>query len=141
MVMNRFEQDKFNVMLGKALRGHRESVPADFAHRVLSQVEEVSRRRVLARFVLQERLAIAACIAVAASVVVVAVLFSGAVSEILEGLTAGLVGRSVTFVQESPQTIRALGEQWRFILVSAAAVGFCIYGLVDVFFSDRLRTL
>jgi uncharacterized protein involved in cysteine biosynthesis len=138
---SRFEQDKFDEVLGQALKSHSESIPADFTQRMLSQIEQTDHKTILARVVLQERIALAACIAVAFLVVLVAAIFSGAVSEVLEGLTAGLVGRSVAFVEESLQTIQALGVQWRFILVVAAAISFCIYGLVDMFFGDRLRML
>lgn len=141
MIINRFEQDRFDVMIEKALKTHCEPVPADFTHRVLSRVEEVSQRRILAHVVLQGRLAIAACIVVAVLAVVVAVVLPEDTAGVFGRLAGGLVDDSVAFVEAMPQAIQALSGQWRLILVSAAAIGFCIYGLVDVFFGDRLRIL
>ncbi len=71
------KEDKFDEMLGRALRGSSEPVPAHFTDRMLRQIEEAEQQRILAQVVLQERLALAGCIALSIIAIVVAAVFPG----------------------------------------------------------------
>jgi len=137
--MSRFDTDKFDMMLGQALKKHSEAVPVDFTSRMMTQIEESCRQKMLAQVILRERLALAACVAVAVLTVFVAVVLPGAAAGVFDRVAAGLVDQGRTLAEQLPQTAKTVSGAWRLIMVIGAAAGFCIYGLVDLLFGDRLR--
>ena len=84
------KEDKFDEILGRALRRSSEPVPADFTDRMLRQIEEAEQQKILAQVVLQERLALAGCIVLGITTIVVAAVFPG----IATSSKGGLGGRS-----------------------------------------------
>jgi hypothetical protein len=138
---NKFNTGQFDKMLRQALKKHSEPVPADFTTRMMSNVEETSRQKMLAAVILRERLAIAACITVAVLTAVVAIGFPGVAAGVFDRVAAGLVDQSRAFIEGLPTTAKAVSGAWRFVAAIAAVVGFCIYGLIDSLFGDRLRLL
>ena len=129
--------DKFDRMLLQALQRHTESVPAGFTARLLGQIKQAQEQKILARVVLQERLALAACIALAGTVVVLGSLFPDVVVTAFRSIADGVTARGETLIEEIPQTIKALGEQWRLYTILGAALAFSIYSLVELLVGDR----
>jgi hypothetical protein len=73
--MSAEKREKFDKILYQALKRHSEPVPADFAGRMLRQIREAENRRILARVVMEERLALAGCIVLGIMAIVAVVVF------------------------------------------------------------------
>jgi len=129
--------DKFDRMLLQALQRHSEPVPAGFTTMVLRQVRETQEQRILARVVLQERLALAACITLAAFAVLVAAVFPEIVAAAFRGITTSLTGQGEGLVDRIPQAAKGLSGQWQLYCVLGAALGFAIYSLAELLVGDR----
>jgi len=139
MTADSLSEDKFDRMLAHALRQHLEPVSAGFRGMVLDQIKQVEEQRLLARVILQERLALAACITLIGAVIVGAAVFPDAVAAALRGFSAALVGRGEALTDRIPQTVRAVGGEWQLYTVLAFVSGFAIYSLVELLVGDRLR--
>ena len=138
MLRNRPNEDKFDQMLGRALRRHSEPVPADFTERMLRRIEEAEERQVLARVVLQERLALAGSIILGIAAIVVVVFFPGRVTGIFGSIAGSFTEQSGALIGKIPQTIEAVRGEWQFYTVMGAVFGFAVYSLVDLLLGDRL---
>jgi hypothetical protein len=125
---NEFNKDEFDEMLRTELRGHTEPVPADFAAKMLKRIREAEERRILARVILQERLALAGCIALGAAVIVLAVMYPGIANTLTEQV-AGL-GDKLT------KAVSAVRLDWQILVVFAGVLGFAAYGLWDLLVGD-----
>ena len=136
MPADKLNEDKFDEVLGRALRGHTEPVPDDFADRMLRQIKEAEERRILARVVLQERVALAGCIVLGImAIVAVAVFPSVAVSlKELVGTSLNRITQIVGAVRELP-----LRYEWQLYTVFAGVFGFAVYSLVDLLVGDSWR--
>jgi sensor domain CHASE-containing protein len=66
---------RFNEMLKKNLKQHRESIRKDFAQELWAKIQKAEQQKVLAKVVRQERLAFAAFILLPAGMVIVIVAF------------------------------------------------------------------
>ena len=123
------KEDKFDEMLGRALRRSSEPVPADFTDRILRQIEEAEQRKILGRVVLQERLALAGCIVLGIIAIVVAVVFPG----IATSFTKQMGG----FIDKIPQAIEAVSNEWQlYMTVFVGVFGFAVYSLLDLLVGD-----
>jgi hypothetical protein len=128
------KEDKFDEMLGRALRRSPEPVPADFTNRILRQIEKAEEQRILAQVVLQERLALAGCIALGITTIVAAVVFPG----IATSFTKQMGG----FIGKIPQAIEVVSNEWQLYLrqsymtVFAGVFGFAVYTLLDSLVGD-----
>ena len=69
------KDDKFDEMLGRTLRSSSQAVPADFTQKMLNQIRQAEEQKILARVVLQERLALAGCIVFGAAAIVAVAAF------------------------------------------------------------------
>jgi len=139
MPANRLSEDNFDRMLGRALRSSSEPVPADFTERMLERLRESEQRRILARIVLQERLALAGCIVLVAAAVTAVLVFPDTAAELLQRAVGGFKAQGGAFVDRIPQTIEAFCGQWQFYSILAIVFGFAVYSLVGLFVGDRLR--
>ncbi|UCC23117.1 MAG: hypothetical protein JSW23_03390 [Planctomycetota bacterium] len=128
MAGNEFNKDEFDEMLGAELRQHTEPVPPDFTAKMLRRIREAEERRILARVVLQERLALAGCVALGAAVIVLAVVYPG-IADALTQQVAGL-GDKLT------KTVSAARLDWQILVVFAGVLGFAAYGLWDLLAGD-----
>jgi len=129
--------DRFDRMLSQSLQRHSEPVPAGFTAMVLRQIRETQEQRILARVVLQERLALAACITLAGLTIVVAAVFPEIAAAAFRGITASLTGQGENLIDGIPQAVKVLSGQWRLYSVLGAAFAFAIYGLVELLVGDR----
>ncbi len=121
-------EDGFDRMLRNALSGHKELVRSDFADDVLRQIQVRAQRKILAKVILQERLALAGCILLPITAVVVMLVFGEAVGGIsvwAKDIYGGLL-----------QAILTQQIEWRNLGVFVVAAGFAVYSVFDLFFAD-----
>ncbi len=134
------KDDKFDRMLGRTLRSSSPGAPADFSERMLRRIRQAEEQKILARVVLQERLALAGCIVFAAAAIVAVAAFPGAIAAVFQGVARSFTERGGALVDRIPQTIETVRGQWQLYTVIAAMVGFAVYSLVDLLAGDRLKT-
>jgi len=134
------KDDKFDEMLGRTLRSSSQTVPADFTQKMSGRIRQAEEQKILARVVLQERLALAGCIVFGAAAIVAATAFPGTITAVFQSIVGSFTQRSGTLVSRIPQTIETVRGQWQLYTVLAAMAGFAVYSLVDLLAGDRLRT-
>jgi len=139
MLRDRSSEDKFDEMLGRALRGHSEPVPADFTGRMLKRIEEAEEREVLTRVVWQERFALAGSIILGVAAIVAVVFFPGRIGGVFGSITRGFAERGGTLFDSMPQTIESVRDQWQLYVVLGVVLVFAVCSLVDLLLGDRLR--
>jgi hypothetical protein len=139
MIPDKLNEENFDHMLSQALQRHREPVPADFTDTMLRRVKQAEQQRILAHVVLQERLALAACIALASALVIVAVAFPGTAIGALRGVAADLAGQGQALISRFGQAADIFSGDWRVYVILASVLGFAVYSLVELFVGDRLR--
>jgi hypothetical protein len=88
---------------------------------------------------LQERLALAGCIVLAAAAVAAVVVFPDAIAQVFRSAAGGFTEQGRVFIDRIPQAVEAVQGQWQFYTVLAAVFGFAVYGLAGLFVGDRLR--
>ncbi|MFB0556046.1 MAG: hypothetical protein ACETWQ_22310 [Phycisphaerae bacterium] len=132
--------DKFDEMLGRALRSSSEPVPADFTKKMLRRIRQADEQKILAHVILQERLALAGCIVFGAAAIVAFVAFPGAIAAVFQSVAGSFTQRGGALVDRIPQTIETVRGQWQIYTVFAAMAGFAVYSIVDLLAGDRLRT-
>ena len=134
------KDDKFNEMLGRALRSSSEPVPTDFTERMLVRIRRAEEQKILAHVVLQERLALAGCIVFGAAAIVAVAAFPGAIAAVFQSAAGSFTARGGALVDRIPQTIETVLGQWQLYTVLAAMAGFAVYSLFDLLAGDGLRT-
>lgn len=140
MSASRSDDSPFDRMLAGALKKHREPVPADFTARVLQQIELADERRLLSRIVWQERMALAACVAVALGVVVVAGAFPGAAEWLFQHAIGAVTQQGTDVFGSVLQKAEALKLGSGFWLALIPVGAFALYAILDAAFGDRLST-
>ena len=120
---------QFDRMLEQALRRHTESVPVDFTDKMLSQIREKQQQEILARVVLQERLALAGCITLGIMVVAVAVVFPGIAVSLTEWVEI--------FIGKAAHIIDAAGSRWQFYMFLVGVFGYAVYSFLDLLLGDN----
>ncbi len=134
------KDDKFGEMLGQTLRSSSQAVPADFTQRMLGRIRQAEEQKILARVVLQERLALAGCIVFGAAAIVVAAAFPDTITAVFYSIVGSFTARGGALVNRIPQTIETVRGQWQLYMVLTAMAGFAVYSLVDLLAGDRLKT-
>jgi len=117
------EEDKFDEMLKNTLQRCSWAAPDDFADRMLRQVREAEARRILAKVILQKRLAMMCCVISSVVVVVAAIAFPG--------IAGNLTEQSKVFIGVVVRTVEIISSQWRFYTIFVGMLGFVIYSFVD----------
>ena len=122
-------EKQFDRILTGGLRRCEKTVSADFADRVLSGVQLRAQQKLLAKVVLQERLALAGCIVASIGTITVLV-FLQPITEALSGRTARLSG-------SIGQAIISGQFEWQpmMILTIAAVVAAC--GIFELFSAEN----
>ncbi len=134
------KDDKFDEMLGRTLRLSSQAVPADFTRRMLGQIRQAEEQKILARVVLQERLALAGCFALGAAAIIALVAFPDNITAVFNSIVGSFTAQSGTLVSRIPQSIETVRDQWQLYAVFAAMAGFAVYSLVDLLAGDKLKT-
>ena len=135
------KDDKFDEMLGRTLRSFSPGVPTDFTGRMLGRIRQAEEQKILARVVLQERLALAGCILFGAAAIVAVAAFPDTITAVFQSIAGSFTERGSALVDKIPQTIETVRSQWQLYTVLAAMGGFAVYSLVDLLLGDRLRTV
>lgn len=139
MAADRLNEDNFDKMLGRALRCVSQPVPGNFTEKALLRLKESEQRRILARVVLQERLALAGCIALAAALLTLVVLYPDIILEAFEAFTAGVRMHGRLFVETVPRTIETVCGQWKLYAVLVGIFGFAVYSFGSLILGDRVK--
>jgi hypothetical protein len=141
MVTGKLTEDRFDEVLGQSLRRHSEPVPAGFTERMLSRIEEAEQQKILARVVLQERLALAGCLIFGALAAVGITVFPGRISGILRGILANVTERGGAFIEGIGQSISIenIRSEWQLYTILALVIGLAVVCLADMLIGDRFR--
>ena len=107
---------------------------------MLKRVRQSEEQRVLARIVLQEKLALVGCIALVAAVLAGSLVFPDAAVESLQRAARAFTQQRRAFLEEIPLTVEAIRGQWQWCLTLGAAAGFAIYSLAGLWLGKRLWT-
>jgi len=134
------KDDKFDEMLGRTLRSSSQAVPADFTQRMLSQIRQAEEQKILARVVLQERLALAGCFALGAAAIIAMAVFPDTITAVFNSIVRSFTAQSSALVNRIPRSINTVRDQWQLFTVLAALAGFAVYSLLDLLAGDRLKT-
>jgi len=129
--MSVIKKDKFDIMLSGVLQEHSEPVPADFTDRISRQIRETEEQKILARVVMEERLALTGCIALGIMAIFAVLVFPGIAVNFKE-----LVETSVHRATQAIETVR---YGWYLYAVFAGIFGFAVYSLMDLLVSDSWR--
>ncbi|MHC4154570.1 MAG: hypothetical protein ACYST6_06570 [Planctomycetota bacterium] len=121
--------NSFDENLRRALKSHSEPAPPDFTGRVLNQVRAFEEKRILARVVLQERLALAGSIILAIVTIIVAVA--------LPAIAGRLTEQAETFAHTTSRALEILTSQWQLCTAFTAAFVLAVYCLVDSLVTDN----
>ncbi|MBC8470458.1 MAG: hypothetical protein H8D56_13385 [Planctomycetes bacterium] len=135
------KDDKFDEMLGRTLRSSSQAVPSDFTRKMLSQIRQAEEQKILARVVLQERLALAGCFALGAAAIIAMVVFPDTITAVFHSIVGSFTAQSSTLVSRIPQSINTVRDQWQLFTILAAMLGFAVYSLLDLMAGDRLKTV
>jgi hypothetical protein len=106
---------------------------------MLKRIREGEEQKMLARVVLQERLALAGCIVLVVAAAIAIVVFPDAIAEVFRSAAGGFTEQGRAFVDRIPQAIEVVQGQWQFYTVLTAVVGFAVYSLVGLLVGDKLR--
>jgi hypothetical protein len=126
--MSVIKKDKFDVMLSGALQEHSETVPADFTDRISRKIREAEERKILARVILEERLALTGCIALSIIAIVAVVFFPG--------IAVGFKELVETSIYKATQALETIRYGWHIYVVFAGVFGFAVYSLMDLLVGD-----
>ncbi|HUW18586.1 MAG TPA: hypothetical protein VMW16_04725 [Sedimentisphaerales bacterium] len=118
----------FDAGLKCALKSHSEPAPLDFTEKVLRQIRQSQEQKILARVVVQERLALTGCIILAIVFIVLTVA--------LPGVAAGLTLQAETLSYKIDHALQTVGSRWQLCITFMAAFVFAVYYLVDSLVAD-----
>ena len=141
MSMDRLD-DRFDFELNgltRALQRHREPMPADFTARVLRRLRQAQVQKILARVVLQKRLAVAGCVIFSCIAIVAVRVFPEIAEVILRSIAKIVTYKGEALADRIPQTIIAFGTDWQTYTILALALGFAAYNIIELFRHDRLK--
>jgi len=134
------KDDKFDEMLGRTLRLSSQAVPADFTQRMLGKIRQAEEQKILARVILQEKLALAGCFALAAAAIIAMAAFPETIIAVFNSIVGSLTERGGALVNRIPKSIETVRDQWQLYTALAAMAGFAVYSLVDLMAGGRLKT-
>jgi uncharacterized membrane protein len=142
MVADKLNEDRFDEMLGEALRRHSEPVPADFTKKMLRQIKEAEEQEILARVVFQERVSLAGCIVFGVLAAVGVTVFPGRIVGILRSIAAGFANRGGALIDGIGQSIslETVRSEWQLYAILALVLGLAVCVVLDMLVGERLRT-
>ena len=141
MLPDRLNKDnKFDEMLGRTLRSPSQPVPADFTQKMLRQIRQAEEQRILARVVIQERLALAECIVFAVAAIVAIAVFPDAIAAIYSSIVGSFTTGSSALVSRILESIVNVWNHWQFYTALAVMAGFAIYSFIDLMSGIRAKT-
>ena len=139
MPTRKLSEHNFDRILGRALRSSSQPVPGDFTERMLERIRRAQEQRILARVVLQERLALTGCIVLVVAALAAVAVFPDAIAELFQSAAGDFSEQGRTFIYKIPHAIEAVRGQWQSYAVVAGVLGFAAYGFVGLLLGDRFR--
>ena len=124
MKVNNIRVDGIDEALKRMLQEHSQHVPKDFSAKLMDQLRAERNRRLLARIILRERLALAGSLVALAAFVVLILFFPGFMPRIAELCSS--LGDMVASGQEG------LGGALLSLVVLGAVLLYALYNLVDL---------
>ena len=124
-------EKQFDRMLTDGLRRCEKTVSADFADKVLSGVQMQTQQKLLAKVVLQERLALAGCIMTSIGAIAVILIFP----QVIETLSERIMQLCSNIAQANIDTSGQFEWQPLMIFAIVAAVAAC--GVFELFFAEN----
>ena len=125
----RHEND-FDKMLKGALRARSLPVPGGFTDKVLKQIQSIDEQKMLAKVILQERLALAVCIIIPVATAV-------AVFAYPQIPTTAWMGLKSVFYTIAKQVALMPHYNWQFGLALLAVIAFAAYNVLELLFANR----
>ena len=127
---NSQNDNRFVKILKTALRAQSLPVPADFADNVSRRVLALHEQKILAKVILQERLALAACITIPLAAI-------AAIFAFPQILPTTWIGLKSLFYGIAKQIALMPQYDWQFGVALVAVAGFAAYSVFDLLFADR----
>ena len=121
--------DKFDGLLSKRLKQKKIYVRPDFSGDVMRKLQILEERRLLAKVVLQERLALAGCIVLAAAVLFLVIVFS---SDLVGGMSTAFSSAREFSGYAGTGLVESIKTQWELWVTSIAAIMLAGYGFYNV---------
>lgn len=134
------KDDKFDEILGRTLRSSSQPVPADFTQKMLRQIRQAKEQKILARVVLQERLALAGCIVFALTAIIALAAFPDTITAIYSSIVGSFTTGSSALVSRILESIVTVLNQWQLYIIVLAMAGITIYSLIDLLAGSKLKT-
>jgi len=119
---------RLDKMLSRALQSSCVPVPPDFTDKMLTRVREAEEQRLLTRVVMQEKLALAGCIALGISII--------AAAAVVPEFAKNLTGQAQTFLAKISQTAESVRCQWQFYTILAGALLLAVYNFMELLSGD-----
>ena len=116
--------DKFDKMLSEGLKRHSEPVRPGFTANVISKLEQEQQQKLLAKIVMQERLAIASCTAVGM------VLLSGIIF-LWKDILAVMSSSWNSLTNTKDEAFAYCSSDWNLTIIFAVTAVFILYALLD----------
>jgi hypothetical protein len=126
---NEQNERRFDEMLKKTLKEHREPIQLDFVRRLLAKMQKAEQQKMLAKVVRQERGLLATLILLPVAAIAVIFAFPGMVAE---------MGRLLT---ELPplisQALIIIVKQWQLLAYYALAALACLYAVYQILMPEN----
>ena len=119
----------FDKTLSRALQNHSEAVPAAFTERILEQIKQAEEQRILARVVMQERLALAGCVVL--GILTVASLF------IFPDITSGAKEVLWNYIYKAARVAEIADYKWYLFTVCAGLFGLFFNTFIDLLVGEK----
>lgn len=121
MDQNKYRKaDNFDGLLADALKKHTEPIRPGFTGNILKKVEKIEQQKLLAKIVMQERIALAGCVTLTISLLSVLIFFGNDFAIILTKALQNIHNTSIP----SPN--------WEMILVVSLTIASVLYAFSDI---------
>ena len=120
---NQKNENKFDEILKKALKKHREPIRQDFTQELLAKIRTVEQQKALAKVIRQERAALAAFILLPVGAIAVMFAFPNLAAE-----SAQLLTKLYSLIIQS---IESFINQWQLWVSYTLAAAACLYAFYE----------
>ena len=120
---NKQNERRFDEILKKNLKKHREPIRDDFTRELLAKIQKVEQQKALAKVIWQERAALAACILLPIGMITVMFAFPNLVVQ-----SAQLLTKLYSLIIPSIESFINHWQLWIYYILAAAA---CLYAFYE----------
>ena len=129
MSINNLDRENFDERLRQALQAYSVPTDSDFTRKISSRIRKAQEQKILARVIIQERLALGVCIGLFIITIAAAV--------ILSTFTSDLANQLIAVIYKISQTIETINYEWLLYIVFPAVLGFVVYSFMDLLAGNR----